>query len=213
MLFCASPLGFLPKKLNPKALINIKSMKYIQYLFFMGIGVMSCTSDKSAKNTADSTVESTSVNVEQVNVEMGVSYQKLKLLIEDKQPIPKAYLLTDPEILVSGGALYEHIILQKSDDYIIIKSRDGGTDISKYYLLSFSTKTGNLISFIELGQETEGVDPYKLNWQSNTSFSTVDYQYELLEDEESGAYIKGNLLDSMVQNYEVNASGLITPRE
>jgi len=37
----------------------------------------------------------------------------------------------------------------------------------------------------------------------------VNYQYELLEDEESGAYIKRSLLDSTVQNYNIAPSGLI----
>jgi hypothetical protein len=73
----------------------------------------------------------------------------------------------------------------------------------------FSKNTGKLLSIVALGQETEGVHPYKINWKSNVSFSTVDYRSKLLEDEESGAYLQGDLLDSLIRNYEVNPRGYI----
>ena len=128
--------------------------------------------------------------------------------MESKQPITKKYFV-DSEIRINGF-LYNHSILQKSDKYVIIRSTDNGTFVKNYYLLSFSKNTGKLISFVEIGQETEGVEPYKISWKSDIAFSTVDFQYELLEDEESGAFIQGAVLDSTVRNYEVNTDGLIT---
>lgn len=136
--------------------------------------------------------------------DIDVSYEILRTLLENKQPITKEHL-TDS----IRGVLSEYSILNQSDNYVLVKANNGGTDVRDYYLLSFSKNTGKLISFVGLGQETEGVQPYKISWESNVLFSTVDYRYEFLEDEESGAYLQGALLDSTIQYYEVNSTGFI----
>ncbi len=136
--------------------------------------------------------------------DIDVSYDILSALLENKQPIPKEYLTDSIK-----GVLSEYSILNQSDNYVLIKANNAGTYVRDYYLLSFSKSTGKLISFLELGQETEGVQPSKINWESNDLFSTLNYRFELLEDEESGAYLQGNLIDSTIRYYEIDAIGFI----
>ncbi len=140
-----------------------------------------------------------------IEPEIKVSYESLKNLLENKGPITNEYL-TD-SIPVYGKTLSDHTILKEFEKYVLVKAGGGETDVSNYYVVSFSKRSGKLIDYIELGQLAEGVEPYKIRWQSSTSFSTVDYQYELVEDEESGAYMQGALLDSVVLTYRVNANG------
>ncbi len=189
-------------------------MKQLLYFLCVVIVIISCNNGNSSKSkTEKDAVESTEEdNSANAVAEPEASYKTLRNLIENKQPIPGNYLVTDPENPIRG-MLFEHNVLKESDNYILVRSRDDGTAVSGYYLLSFSKQTGKLISFIELGKEAEGVEPYKINWESDNLFSTVNYEYELVEDEESGAYMKGAVLDSIVQKYEVISNGSITSRD
>ena len=168
-------------------------------ILIISILIVGCTNNNST--TKDNSTKSTAK-------ETNVSYEGLMALLVSDEPIGVNYLVASLDPLPQK-ALYENSILQKSDEYILIKSRDNGTDAKNYYLLTFSKKTGRLISFIGLGQEAEGVDPSKVIWQTNDEFSTIDYKYELIEDEESGAYIKGVIQDSTIQNFVIDNKGLI----
>lgn len=172
---------------------------------------MACRPEGTSNNTSEDNVDSTMNSIIEKTTKVETSYEALNEMLINNQPIYGDYLVKGSEEAIDGS-LQNHLILQESKDYIFVQSTDGGTDVSHYYLLSFSKDTGKLIDFIGAGTEAEGVDPYKINWESDTSFSTVDYQYELLEEEESGAYIKGNLLDSTVQYYSIAPNGLIVSR-
>lgn len=187
-------------------------MKHLLLLSFLVFGIMGCTSDNSAENTSEVAIDTADTSTEKEKAEADISYEALQTLLTNKQPIHGDYLLSGLKEPISGS-INNHSLLQETDDYVFVKSTNGGTDVLQYYLLSFSKKTGILIDYISVGTEAEGVDAYKINWQSTTSFSTVDYQYELLEDEESGAYIKGGLLDSTILNYDISSSGLIVLKE
>ncbi|WP_416864290.1 MAG: hypothetical protein ACMVP2_16760 [Imperialibacter sp.] len=179
-------------------------------LIFLMVAI-ACTPDKSPTSASELAEESTAAMEEEEAAPMAeVSHEQLKRLIETQQPISAEFLPAASEMVIYGGSLRDHTILQETNDYLLVQSKDGGTDISNYYLLSFSKETGMAISFIGLGQEAEGVDPYKLRWAYDNSFSTVAYQYERLEDEESGAYMKGALIDSTVTNYTIATDGTIS---
>lgn len=181
-------------------------MTRIFYLLLISFALFSCNNDNSKE--IEKIEEETIHLVEEKVVETDTLYESLKNLLANNQPIYGDYLFLESEESIQSS-LHDHAILQESDDYIFIQSTNGGTDIRHHYLVSFSNKSGVCIDFLHIGMETEGVEPYKVNWKSNTSFSTVDYQYELIEDEESGAYMKGELLDSTVQNYTIAPSGTI----
>jgi hypothetical protein len=187
-------------------------MKHILLLAFIAFGILGCGPGNSTKGLSEGALETSSASQEEVTVETDISYKTLRELLTNNQPIYGEYLFIDSEKSISGS-INNHSILQESNKYIFVLSNNGGTDISNYYLLSFSKDTGSLIDFISAGTEAEGVESHKINWISSTSFSTVDYEYELLEDEESGAYIKGNLLDSTVQSYDITPRGLLVARE
>lgn len=169
-------------------------------LFIISFYLFGCTQSTSEndKNEKD-TSEITAVNV---------SHETIQSLIKNNQPITSANL---PDSI--RGVFHEYTIVNESDNYTLIKAANNGTDSRDYYLFSISKNSGKLISSVELGQETEGVQPYKLNWESKDIFSTVDYQYELIEDEESGAYMQGNLLDSVIRYYKINPYGMIIQKE
>jgi len=181
-------------------------MKKSIYLLIITTFFFSCTNNKSANNNQEEKTATSNVDKNEQVTE--VSYERLKELLDKNEAISVNYLVSDKE-LPPQKALYENRIVQESNSYILIQSRDDGTDAKNYYLLTFSKKTGQLISFIGIGQEAEGVDPYKINWQSDKAFSTVDYQYEIVEDKESGAYIQGALQDSTLRNYEITEEGII----
>ena len=160
-------------------------------------------------NQSKSTDETLEVSEPETSTEEATSYELLKTLLDTKQPVYGDYLLIDGKPGLEG-MVQEHLLQQESDKYVIVRSRDGGTMQSKYYILSFSKLSGKLVSFVPVGMETEGVEPMKVTWQSPTSFSAVEYNYELVEDEESGAYMKGSLIDSVVVNYQVSLDGRIS---
>ena len=187
-------------------------MKHLFYLSLFLLGIMGCSSDNSTKNTSEVDSDTSNVSEGKMNAEADISYEALDKLLARNQPIYGDYLQNGSEISISGS-LNNHSILQETNDYVLVKSTNGGTDVLQFYLSIFSKETGILIDFISVGTEAEGVDPYKITWLSPSSFSTVDYQYELLEDEESGAYIKGSLLDSTVLNYNISSSGLIVLKD
>lgn len=174
----------------------------ILYLLLISLCLFACNTSNSNRD-----IEKRKDDTAEVK-DMDVSYDMLRILLESKQPITKEYLTDSMRVVFS-----EYSILNQSDNYVLVKANNGGTDVRNYYLLSFSKNTGKLISFVGLGQETEGVQPYKINWESNILFSTVDYRYELLEDEESGAYLQGDLLDSTLRYYEVQPTGFIDHKD
>lgn len=168
------------------------------HLFLISLCLFGCNNTNSKGDIGK--IKNDPIGVKDIDV----SYEILKTLLENKQPITKDHL-TDS----IRGVFSEYSILNQTDNYVLIKANNSGTDIRDYYLLSFSKNTGKLISFVGLGQETEGVQPHKINWESSVLFSTVDYQYEFIEDEESGAYLQGALFDSTIQYYKINSIGLI----
>lgn len=181
-------------------------MKYSLLLFVAATALVGCNQPNSSSGIDDEG------STEKVGAESNTSYEGLKTLLDSKQPVYGDYLRIDGKPAIEG-MVQEHDVQQESDKYIIIRSRDGGTMVSNYYMLSFSKSTGQLISFIGVGQEAEGVDPLTINWDSPTSFTTVDNKYELVEDEESGAYMKGAIIDSVAIYYLVSLEGLISPAE
>ncbi|HLW10461.1 MAG TPA: hypothetical protein VKX35_08680, partial [Fermentimonas sp.] len=148
-------------------------MTRILYLLLIVFTLFSCNNDNSTE--IEKAEEETTDLLEETAMKTDTLYESLKNLLANKQPIYGGYLFLESEESIPGS-LHDHSILQESDDYVFIQSTNGGTDIRHYYLVSFSKKTGVCIDFLHIGMETEGVDPYKVNWKSNTSFSTVDYQ-------------------------------------
>ncbi len=141
--------------------------------------------------------------------ESSISYDSLYQYLTSNQPIYGEYLKMSNGDSLAKAIVY-HEIVQDANEYIISKSSDGGTAVKGFYLLSFSKETGRLLNYIHLGNEAEGASPKKVNWSSDSIFFTVDYNYELLEDEE-GFYYQGELIDSLVMTYSINSNGIFTP--
>ena len=181
-------------------------MKYTVLFLTVAAWLVGCSQSKPSGDIDDAS----STTSELPSEESKTSYEVLKTLLDSKKPVYGEYLLIDGKPALEG-MVQEHMVQQESDQYVIVRSRDGGTMESKYYLLSFSKSSGQLVSFVQVGMEIEGVDPMKISWLSPTSFATVEYSYELVEDEESGAYMKGALLDSTIRNYQVSTEGVISP--
>lgn len=187
-------------------------MKNCIFLLFLCLSIYACDKPKNSIESADERQNETSHELEEPTVQDNVSYMSLKKLLENNEPITDKYFKVDLVVTLKGY-LYDHRIVQDADKYIIVYANDNGTMSKKYYLLSFSKETGKMLSLLEAGQETEGVEPDKISWQSDNRFYKINYQYELLEDEESGAYLRGALLDSTVLNYEILNNGQFIPVE
>lgn len=160
------------------------------------------TSNVIVVNNADSTLSSMK-SLDSIIVE--ITFDQLQKLIENKEVIPQEYLKN--EVINFGRSLPNHEIINETDNYLLVKGssiHEAGAE--HYYLLSFSKETGQVVDFIGIGAMAEGVEPFTIKWYSDSVFSSIDYQHELLEDEE-GIYYAGDLIDSTIVNYNIASNG------
>ncbi len=170
-------------------------MKNLIYLKVVLVLVLySCTTSTTEQTNSDS--------------EESISYTSLKQLLDTNQAIDDRYLIDEAKSGIIGVLIFHTIVLE-SDDFIMVNSGNESTMPKNYYLTTFSKKNGNMVSYLPLGAEAEAAEPAKVVFDSSNQFYTVEYSYELLVDEESGAYMEGNLLDSIINQYKISNEGVI----
>ncbi|MEM9897205.1 MAG: hypothetical protein AAF789_12630 [Bacteroidota bacterium] len=182
-------------------------MKSLTLLFaVMILLVASCADSKKSTSTA--------LNNDKMEKDNTVSYDSLLAAINNGQEIPCTYLNRDDLQSEPKCPLSQIEILKDGQSYIILSAMhlNQSLDAYPYFLCTFSKESGTLLSFVSLGQEAEGVDPKEIRWDSEDQFSLINYSYELIEDEESGAYMQGALNDSTVVGYTINEGGIITEK-
>ena len=175
-------------------------MKNIYLIIILSLLVVNCEKKEKQKLSLDD-----SQGVKEISERS--TQEKTNKNFKKDQYIATELLKTYKNIV--HKPLFMRSLLKETSNYNLIQASDNGTDIRNYFLLSISKKNGEVSSLIELGQETEGVEPFKINWKSQNTFSTIDYKFKFVEDPESGAYMKGALEDSIIHNYEVNSIGII----
>ncbi|ADR22751.1 hypothetical protein MATR_34030 [Marivirga tractuosa] len=155
----------------------------------------SCGQDtKTAENSADEQIEK--VEQEEITEESA------------SKPYEAIYFDMDKAEVVKNDPSVDLMTIKETNDFVIVKTTDNGTFVRKHFIKSFSKENGELLSTIETGKETEGVDPMTIKWLSDSTFDLIDYEYKLVESEE-GIYEKGSLKDSTVYNYSIAESGQI----
>ena len=179
-------------------------------IFLVPLIFYSCN---SSKNDGESSLKTDSTHValvENVEATDATSFDSLLHYIENKQEIPCSYTNQLQESLKCP--LTQNQLIKESNRYVVVKAMhlNHAMDSSPYYLCFFSKKTGKLISFLPIGQEAEGVEPHTIKWKSDSTFSMTEYNYEFIEDEESGAYLRGALKDSTITHYSIDDDGSVS---
>jgi hypothetical protein len=193
------------------ALIIMKQREI--YLLTILAVLISCNSNNSTgENVAGITYDSSTVSLNENNlVEAVLSYDSLILYIKNNKQIPCSYFESHGKGDLKCP-LEQSILINEPDSYIIVKAMhlNQVLDSYPYYLCTFSKESAEMISFIPIGEEAEAVEPNVIIWESDNEFKMIEYSYELVEDEESGAYMRGEIKDSTVTEYRIDSLGEIS---
>jgi len=137
-----------------------------------------------------------------------LSYANLKADIDNSLWIKRDYLQGASEFDIRGQLIY-HRILKETDNYLFISTGgDCDAGVECYYLISFSTEDGQMVSYLDKGQLFEAGSPDKFEWISENEFTLSNYTYDLIENE-WGDYEQGELLDSTITQYSLGFEGEI----
>jgi hypothetical protein len=162
------------------------------------------TGEKTKSITTDSTIENQLAKAD-------LAYDSLIFFIENNKQIPCSYFENH-----DNGDLKcpveQSILINEVDSYIVVKTMHANQslDAYPYYLCTFSKESAEMKSFIPIGEEAEGVEPNVIRWKSDNEFKMIEYSYDFIVDEESGAYMQGEIKDSTVTEYRIDSAGKIS---
>ncbi|MDX2362686.1 MAG: hypothetical protein QNK23_17890 [Crocinitomicaceae bacterium] len=137
-----------------------------------------------------------------------ISYESLWFLIDQKKSIHPGFLGEEWKNIRGDFFLVEQVV-DENNEYLLMKlTSECDAMVTCGYLMSFSTLTGELISYIELGQEHETSSLDEIIFDADNNIQTTRYNYDLIESE-MGDYIQGELLDTVIKTYFITNSGMI----